>query len=231
MSTILRALKKLEQDTDADSGALADAIVRSAGSRNTRTVVARIVIVVMGIALIAAGGFLFTRKSATAPPQTNRGKTGNAMTTAEKTAAPVIQNHSPAAVPPATVIPKHFPPAETVNSAPAAPVPNTTAVATDLKPSAQKAPAPAPPPPAETLTPSPPPAAASPSDNVRMLSESAGLTLQAISWSADAAGRIAVINGQVCREGDQVDGYTVRKIDPDDVIVSNGTTTGKLAFK
>lgn len=245
MSTILRALKKLEQDTDTDSGVLADAIVGSPGRRDTKTFITQIVIIAAGIAFIAAGGFFLTRKSPTPGTQTSSGKTGDLMTTAKKTAAPVAQNRLAAPTRQTKAVPKHFRPAEAANSPPPA-IPskpsenmkksldtgrNTADAGAGTKASAQQAPAPRPP--VEALAPSTPPVPvpAPSAGSIKVLSDSAGLTLQAISWSTDAAGRIAVINGQVCREGDQVDGYIVRQIDPDDVIVSNDATTGKLSFK
>jgi hypothetical protein len=40
-----------------------------------------------------------------------------------------------------------------------------------------------------------------------------------------------VINGTLCRENESVKGYTIKQINPDDVIVSNGAVTGKLVLK
>jgi len=57
------------------------------------------------------------------------------------------------------------------------------------------------------------------------------VVLQAISWSSDAARRMAVINGKICREGEQVGGYTILKINPEDVTVSRGAVSGRLVFK
>jgi hypothetical protein len=63
------------------------------------------------------------------------------------------------------------------------------------------------------------------------INDEAGLKLQAISWSANVNKRIVVINGQICREGERVNGYIVKQINPSDVIVSNESTSGKLSFK
>lgn len=63
------------------------------------------------------------------------------------------------------------------------------------------------------------------------INDVAGLKLQAISWSANVNKRIVVINGQICREGEHVNGYIVKQINPSDVIVSNELTSGKLSFK
>ncbi len=58
-----------------------------------------------------------------------------------------------------------------------------------------------------------------------------GAVLQAISWSADAARRMAVINGKICREGEQIGGYVILRINPEEVVVSQGSVTGRLVFK
>jgi hypothetical protein len=57
-----------------------------------------------------------------------------------------------------------------------------------------------------------------------------GLTLQAISWSRQASERIAVINGQIIREGNAIEGFTIVRIEPDRVFVSKGGGTLALAF-
>ena len=63
------------------------------------------------------------------------------------------------------------------------------------------------------------------------INDNAGLKLQAISWSTNANKRIVLINGQICREGERVNGYVVKQINQADVMVSNGSTLGKLSFK
>ncbi len=63
------------------------------------------------------------------------------------------------------------------------------------------------------------------------ISESADLKLQAISWAVDPKKRLAVINGTLCRENESVNGFKIKQINPDDVIVSNGVLTGKLMLK
>jgi hypothetical protein len=61
--------------------------------------------------------------------------------------------------------------------------------------------------------------------------EDSSLELQAISWSSDPAGRMAVINGKICREKDRVDGYVIKKISSGDVVLAKGAVLGKLVFK
>jgi len=61
-------------------------------------------------------------------------------------------------------------------------------------------------------------------------SEQGKLTLQAISWAQNSSGRMAVINGQIVREGGAVDGFTVTDIGPDEVVVRKGTEDWRLIF-
>ncbi len=67
-------------------------------------------------------------------------------------------------------------------------------------------------------------------EKIDILSSSAGLQLQAISWSRDPGKRIAVINGCICKEKSMVDGFLVWRINPDDVIVAVGETKKRLVF-
>ena len=57
------------------------------------------------------------------------------------------------------------------------------------------------------------------------------VVLQAISWSPDASRRMAVINGKICRENEQINGYVIKQVNPEDVVVSKGSATGRLVFK
>jgi len=57
------------------------------------------------------------------------------------------------------------------------------------------------------------------------------VVLQAISWASDRARRMAVINGKICRESGQINGYVILQINPEDVVVSKGSVTGRLVFK
>jgi len=61
--------------------------------------------------------------------------------------------------------------------------------------------------------------------------EDTAIQLQAISWSADADKRLAIINGKICREKDPVAGYVVQSIHSGEVILSKGSVKGRLVFK
>jgi hypothetical protein len=67
--------------------------------------------------------------------------------------------------------------------------------------------------------------------NYKEIDESVGLDLQAISWAADTQKRLAIINGTLCRENESVSGFIIKQINPDDVIVSKGSITGRLVLK
>jgi len=57
-----------------------------------------------------------------------------------------------------------------------------------------------------------------------------GLQIQAISWNKDPPRRLAVINSRVCREGGHVSGYRIIRINPDDIVVSADGRRGKILF-
>ena len=57
-----------------------------------------------------------------------------------------------------------------------------------------------------------------------------GLKLQAIAWSANPTERIAVVNSSILREGDAVEGYRVVRINRDDVVLRGGGGEGRLLF-
>jgi outer membrane biosynthesis protein TonB len=56
------------------------------------------------------------------------------------------------------------------------------------------------------------------------------LELQAISWAPAAGDRLAVINGNIVREGASLEGYVIVQIDKDEVAVQKGAEQWKLVF-
>jgi hypothetical protein len=56
------------------------------------------------------------------------------------------------------------------------------------------------------------------------------LQLQAISWSDIPGDRITIITGQILREGQAIEGYSVIEIRPDDVIVEKAGERWKLVY-
>ena len=59
---------------------------------------------------------------------------------------------------------------------------------------------------------------------------SPALSLQAISWSETASRSIAVLNNQVVHETEAINGYVVRKIQPDNVLLEKDGQTYSLVF-
>lgn len=57
------------------------------------------------------------------------------------------------------------------------------------------------------------------------------ITLQAIAWAEDPKNRITVINGQILREGESVDGLIIDGIKEDRVIVRKGIESMTLIFR
>jgi len=57
------------------------------------------------------------------------------------------------------------------------------------------------------------------------------LQLQAISWAKKPENRMAVINNQICREGGKVEGFQIKRINPEAVLVDDGTNTWKVIFR
>ena len=62
------------------------------------------------------------------------------------------------------------------------------------------------------------------------LPEQAGLNLQAISWSETPERRIAVINGRILKEGEQIEGYSILQIRTDDVVFMQAGQRWMLGF-
>jgi hypothetical protein len=57
------------------------------------------------------------------------------------------------------------------------------------------------------------------------------IELQALVWSPDAAERFVIINDRLLREGGSTDGITIVRINPDDVLVSEGSERWHEPFK
>jgi len=57
-----------------------------------------------------------------------------------------------------------------------------------------------------------------------------GLELQAVSWSPVAENRLAVINGSILREGGFIEGYSVVRIEENEVLMRKGLSQWRLVF-
>lgn len=60
--------------------------------------------------------------------------------------------------------------------------------------------------------------------------EGVGLKIQAISWGDTPQERLVVVNNQVLREGDAIEGYRISRINPDDILLRRGKNTYRLDF-
>lgn len=109
------------------------------------------------------------------------------------------------------VLPKHLSPQKTVK--PFAPTKNKTE---RIEPTSGKSDAPAP---ADVQ----PWRDAPPLENTKM-------RLQALAWAHQPEKRMVVIDGQVVREGDDVNGYTVARIRESDIILQQNKRYFRLAF-
>jgi len=58
-----------------------------------------------------------------------------------------------------------------------------------------------------------------------------GMRLQAITWSKDPQKRIVVINNRILRQGEEVLDYRIDAINQDDVVLSDGGEKWKLLFR
>ena len=183
MSSILKALKKLEQDADTTLGMPAGISVKPTDRPVIRSLIARSLIIVTALAILAAVGFIINRKPAISPKQS------------PTPAARILPSNEPAK------------PVDIIEKPPVSP-PKSKAYYSEPTHSDVQAPT-----------------------EIIEINDNAGLKLQAISWSTNANKRIVVINGQICREGERVNGYVVKQINQADVMVSNGSTSGKLSFK
>jgi len=200
VSSILKALKKLEQDADTTSGVPASIIAGSTNRPRIRPIIIQSLIIVTTIAIFAAIGFIISRP-AISPRQSPAPEAGISQKTMEKAMLKTDQIHKESL--PQQMVTSPSPSNESAKPVDIIEKPLTIPIHSDV------------PAPTEIIE----------------INDEAGLKLQAISWSANVNKRIVVINGQICREGEQVNGYIVKQINPSDVIVSNESTSGKLSFK
>jgi hypothetical protein len=98
----------------------------------------------------------------------------------------------------------------------------------------------APQPEPEILPSAPPPAetvaanergGAEPPDTEKNFRSDPRIDLQALVWAPDAAARFVVINNRLVKEGGSVDNISVVKINPDDVLLAEGSERWHVEFK
>ena len=232
MSSILRALKKLEQDADTTSVVPARIIAGSTNRPRIRPIITQSLIIVTTIAIFAAIGFIISRP-AISPRQPPAPEAGISQKTMEKAMLKTDQIRKES-------LPQQMATSPSPSNESAKPVDtiekpltigiDAKTVKLDYAHTGVEKPSASPPKskayysePIHSDVPAP--------TEIIEINDEAGLKLQAISWSANANKRIVVINGQICREGEHVNGYIVKQINPSDVILSNELTSGKLSFK
>jgi len=199
LSSILKALKKLEQDADSTSGVPARIIAGSTNRPRIRPIITKSLIIVTTIAIFAAIGLII--RPAISPRQSPAPEAGISQKTVEKAMLKTDQIRKESL--PQQMVTPPSPSNESAKPVDTIEKPLTIPIHSDV------------PAPTEIIE----------------INDEAGLKLQAISWSANVNKRIVVINGQICREGERINGYIVKQINPSDVIVSNESTSGKLSFK
>ena len=228
MSSILKALKKLEDDLPQKRRAVIWPSRSSprkgirrwdiSGGRSTAVLWGLLAVVV----IVAAGALFFYFKS-----------TPNSHTeTAATVTRSISKSGQEVSTPKASVTPPARPP---VKRPPKASKPPPQSQPKPVVPVAKPAPAPdvkkkpAPPvrkpPPAQKKA-AKPTAPATASFPI-LKSE---LELQAISWAPAPGDRLAVINGNIVREGASLEGYLIVQINKDEVAVRKGTEQWKLVF-
>jgi len=229
LSSILKALKKLEQDDDTTLAMPAGISVKSINSPWTSSVIVKSLITVTALAILAAV-FIINRKPVISSNQSPAIKTDQIRKESLpqqpvelriKTPIPIETAPSPSNEPakPLDIIKKPLPIG----------IDDKTVKLDDTHKRVEKPPVSTPKSkadysePTHTDVPAP--------TEIMEINDNVGLKLQAISWSTDTNKRMVVINGKICRKGERVNGYIVKEINQADVLISNGSTSGKLSFK
>lgn len=237
MSSILKALKKVEdvqpepRRTENWSHAFdsREAIRRQARrSRVVRTGLAALcAVLVLGVA-----GWWFSvqgPKPGGGPGQpsgktvTGKGAGGTAARGTPTGVAPAASKPAPARTARAEPPAKASPPAR-----PAAAVPAARKTPVPVKAEPVPPPRPEAAPRAARAVPSAPAASGEQETTERL--DTSGFRLEAIVWSSDPAGRFAVINGSILRQGGTMDGLTVTSIERNSVKLRSGSKAGEIRF-
>ncbi len=245
MSSILRALKKLENEPRhlEESKSLDSKFVPLADTAPQRTTSGMLLMAAgTGMAcglVILAGWWLFSEKS---PPAAISPTVSRQISAPEqnRTQAPVVENIE---VPAIAEKPDEMPAAEKtaaletaqqgivrVPAGPEKPVFRTAEPAVTPgfeKPAGQTSP------PEKTFTAAVNPGAAvnEPAEPEFPKLKDRDIKLQAVTWSKVPEKRIAVINSRILREGEMVSGYLINTINQDDVILSRDGSRWKLMFR
>ncbi len=230
MSSILKALKRIEESTPPAEAADSAPALGPRGFRNNRQRKSRRTVLIIAGALAvaaaaAAGVFIFGRDrlgtpalpaaETRQPPGGIRAKVAAPPGPSTQAPAAVAGAVGPAAGESGAVSPSPLPRRPPAQALPPRPTPRTTPRPSTTDPAPPTARAPAAPRSAE--------------DRLGKLGGSK-LKLMAIAWYAEAERRIAVINGSIVKEGESVEGYRITQIRKDDVVVSDGSGSWRVEF-
>lgn len=239
LSSILKALKKVEESGQAEANQDSPPLMYGAASSRSswRQKIWRFgqnrvyfLMLVVGLA-VAGAAYYWWSAGGVSPPSAGPAKEVRAQLPQRAAESP------PQAVSPPvrTAQPKPTPPPgqtpETATGSVQAPPPTSRVrpreVPASPPPEPRSSPARGPqssPERVDTSRPSPPRAA---EDNLSRLDESK-LKVMAIAWTAEPSRRLAVVNGHIVKEGESVEGFNVTQIRKDDIIVNDGGRSWKV---
>ena len=232
MSSILKALKKLDDDLPRkrktviwSSGSASRKTLRRLDIGSGRSATVLWALLAIAIVVVAGGLYLYLK-----PGPNGHSEMTGAVTRPISKPDPTVSAAKPAPEPPPVVPAPPQPKTAAPKPAPA-PAPQPQPAATAAKPvpplPAERTPAPPPrrPPQAEKKA-ARPSVPATPSLPVL----TSDLKLQAISWAPAAGDRLAVINGNIVREGVSLEGYVIVQINREEVKVRKGAEQWRLVF-
>jgi len=228
VSSILKALKKLDDDLPRKRRT----VIWPSGSRSRKAIrrwdisAGHSTAVLWGllgvVVVIAAGGLFFYLKPASDSPKETTAAVTRPISKPDQASSVPKPAARPPARPPAKKPPKTAARQPERQPAPALPVTKPAPSPTVIKkpeppvrrsPSAKK----------KAVKPSVP-------APVSLPILTSGPELQAISWAPAPGDRLAVINGNIVREGASLDGYVIVQIDKEEVTVRKGSEQWKLVF-
>jgi hypothetical protein len=227
LSSILRALKKLESEIPHPADVLA--LPRKIDTKKTISRQAKrlrrshaLFIAFVGVVVLTVAGWLIIGQHAsqTREPASADSRNTAAVSVVTTPAAPIPKMKKTLSKPATKIkeVPKK--PQKRVNKALIKPTSTPTAGSADKTKRSYQA--------AAIRT-------ASGKGNLRtkpfIPTKESQLILQAISWDKNSENRIAVINNRIVREGESVDGFLVTRIGKDDVLVREGGNEWKLMFR
>ncbi|MFZ2634305.1 MAG: hypothetical protein WA081_15745 [Desulfosalsimonadaceae bacterium] len=242
MSAILEALKKLEQEASEPSGHPLRREIKRHGEWRRIPLAGMLAVGVVLCGLAGYGVVVLTRKTPVAPVSiTDRQAVKSSPAAAVSPApGPSPANRPGTASQPYQVTASAKPLGFMIEQETPAPAEKIVAVALEPEEMSGETSEEAVPPdaalpgeayPEEGLSSADPPEANLVSNVPIGIFNDPEVVLQAISWSPDVSRRMAVINGKICRESEQINGYVIKQVNPEDVVVSKGSVTGRLVFK